>query len=198
VADARRLGLLDAEPEAALDSTGLSDDGRSSRYAKRAGRKRDRSATWPKRTLAIHTRSHLVLAATLTDGPSNDNPQFAPVLRQAVQTLTQAAGPPLDRLLADAGFDAEENHRLGRQDLGVRATVIALNQRRAGRKWPTSKCRRQMKKRFAKRKYRQRGRVESVISRHKRRLGWRLYAKTRQTQRNETQIRVLTHNVMIL
>ena len=65
--------------------------------------------------------------------------------------MTQAAlAVTWDRVLADAAFDAEEHHRYAREDLGVRSTVIPLNRRWQGRKWPKAKYRRQMVKRFRK------------------------------------------------
>jgi hypothetical protein len=70
-----------------------------------------------------------------------------------------------DRLLADAGYDAEHNHVLCREELGIRSTVIPARKRRT-RAWPTTKYRRQMKRRFFRRLYGQRWQVESAISRH--------------------------------
>jgi hypothetical protein len=57
------------------------------------------------------------------------------------------------RVLADAAFDSEENHRLCREDLHVRSTAIPINRRNQGRKWPKTHYRRPMKQRFPKRKY---------------------------------------------
>ena len=54
-----------------------------------------------------------------------------------------ALGVDWDRVLADAGFDSEENHRLAREDLGIRSTVIPLNRRNRGRKLRLpARCRR--------------------------------------------------------
>ena len=50
----------------------------------------------------------------------------------------------IDTVLADAGYDAEHNHRLCREDLGVRRTVIRLNRRNTGRRWPKAPYRRAM------------------------------------------------------
>ncbi len=50
-----------------------------------------------------------------------------------------------NRLLGGAVFDSEENHRLARGDRGVRSTVIPINPRNHGRKWPKATYRRQMK-----------------------------------------------------
>jgi transposase len=103
-----------------------------------------------------------------------------------------------DRLLADAAYDGEENHRLCREDLGIRSTVIPVNRRGKGRKWPRTKYRRQMRRRFPRVKYRQRWQAESAFSRHKRRLGAALRSRSFAAQEHECYLRVLTHNLMIL
>lgn len=113
-------------------------------------------------------------------------------MRQAAALL------PLARLLADAGYDAEHNHALCRERLGVRRTVIALNRRGTGRRWPRTRYRRQMKRRWCKRLYGQRWQAESAFSRHKRRLGAALTARGPTARRREPLLRVLTHNVMLL
>jgi transposase len=103
----------------------------------------------------------------------------------------------IDRLLADSGYDAEPNHRMAREHLGVRSTVIAINRRRT-RKWPRQHYRRQMKRRFHRRKYGQRWQAESVFSRIKRRLGSALRGRSDESRNRETRLKVLTHNFMIL
>ncbi len=111
-----------------------------------------------------------------------------------------------DRVLADAAFDSEENHRLAREDLGARSTVIPLNRRNRGRKWPKTRYRRQMVKRFRRkprgsrhrRVYGQRWQVESAFSRHKRLLGSALRGRSDASRERECYLRVLTHNLMIL
>jgi transposase len=135
--------------------------------------------------------SYLFAGCTVTRGPSNDSPQFRPAVLQAEQFIH------FDRLLADAAYDGEHNHRLCREVLGIRSTVIDLNPRRS-RKWPKSKYRRQMKTRFPKRLFGQRWHIESMFSQHKRVLGSALRARTNATRERECYSRVLTHNLMIL
>jgi len=172
----------------------------TSRYFfKRAGRKHT-SRLWTKLTGACETRSHFFAGATVTTGPSNDSPQFTPVLAQASLVVTW------DRVLADAAFDAEDHHRYAREELGVRSTVIPLNPRGQGRKWPKTTYRRQMVGRFRKkpkgrryqRVYGQRWQVESAFSRHKRRLGSALGGRSEASREREGHLRVLTHNLMLL
>jgi hypothetical protein len=201
VADAVRLGLIQERPEGAADATGLSADGRSSYYAQRIKRfkgkkpkktRRYALPKWPKINGIVHTQSHLIIAASVTEGPSHDSPELPALLKQASRRLQ------FDRLLADSGYDSEEHHRLARHEHHIRSTVIALNKRNQGRRWPKTKYRRQMKKSFPRRVYGQRSQAESAWSRHKRRLGWVLSSKSDQAQVFECQNRIMTHNLMIL
>jgi Transposase DDE domain len=192
-------GLIGDKPTAAIDGTGLESRHTSRYFFKRAGRKHS-SRLWTKLTVACDTKSHFLAGATATTGPSNDSPQFTPVLAQAALVVTW------DRVLADAAFDAEGHHRYGREELGVRSTVIPINPRGQGRKWPKTRYRRQMVKRFRKkpkgsryrRVYGQRWQAESAFSRHKRRLGSSLGARSDASRERECQLRVLTHNLMLL
>ena len=97
-----------------------------------------------------------------------------------------------------AGYDAEHNHRLCREDLGVRQTVIRLNRRNTGRRWPKTPYRRALRHRFPTNTYNQRWHAESGFSQHKRRLGSALTARGDASQASELVLRVLTHNLMLL
>jgi transposase len=102
-----------------------------------------------------------------------------------------------DRLLADAGYDAEHNHTLCRRELGIRSTVIPINGR-GGNAPPSGHYRAQMARRFHRHVYGQRWQIESAISRNKRLLGPALRARSEETQAAECLLRVLTHDLMIL
>ena len=176
------------------------DSRHTSRYfVRRAGRKYS-ARLWTKLTVACDTASHFFVAATVTAGPSNDSPQFRPVMAQA------ALAVGWDRVLADAAFDSEEHHRYARDDLGARSTVIPLNRRGRGRKRPKTKYRRQMVRRFRKkpkgsrhkRVYGQRWQAESAFSRHKRRLGSALGGRSDDSRKREGYLRVLTHDLLLL
>ena len=192
-------GLIGDEPTVAVDGTGLESRHTSRYFFERAGNKHT-SRLWTKLTVACDTASHFLAGATVATGPSNDSPQFRPVMARASLVVTW------DRVLADAAFDSEEHHRYAREDLGVRATVIPLDRRGQGRKWPKTKFRRQMVKRFRKkpehsrhkRVYGQRWQAEAAFSRHERRLGSSLGARSDASREREGYLRVLTHNLMLL
>jgi hypothetical protein len=196
---AEQRGLIDERPTAAVDATGLESRHTSRYFFKRAGRKHT-SRLWTKLTVACDTASHFFAGATVSTGPSNDSPQLRPAMAQASLVVTW------DRVLADAAFDAEEHHRYCREELGVRSTLIPLNRRGHGRKWPRTRYRRQMVKRFRKkprgsrsrRVYGQRWQAESAFSRHKRRLGSSLGGRSDAARERECRLRVLTHDLMLL
>jgi Transposase DDE domain len=166
---------------------------RSAHYARRRrdGNRRYRNRRYPKLTLVCDTRTHLIAAALATVGPSYDFPLFEPAMVRASWNVD------FDRVLADGGYDSEANHRVAREGLGVRSTVINLN-RRGKRTWPKARYRRQMARRFHRRVYGQRWQGESVISRFKRRLGSALRGRTDAARERESNLKVFTHNVMIL
>jgi len=150
-------------------------------------------------TVAVDTVTHFIAGAAVAAGPSNDSPQFRPVVTQA----SLAVG--WDRVLADAAFDSEAHHRYAREELGIRSTVIPVNARgRAAT--PSGPYRRQMARRFVpkpegsrhKRVFGQRWQAESAFSRHKRRLGSALGGRSDESRERECRLRVLTHNLMLL
>jgi transposase len=190
---ARKRGLIGREPVAAVDATGLETRHVSAYFGmRRADGAGHRQRAWPKLTAVVHARSHLILGAAPGVGPSQDSPDFAPVMRQAAGLVA------IDTALGDAGYDAEHNHRLCREELGVRQTVIRLNRRNTGRRWPKTPYRRVMRKRFERELYNQRWHAESGFSQHKRRLGSALTARRDAAQRRELVLRVVTHNLMLL
>lgn len=188
---AQERGLIDAQPEAAIDATGLESRHTSRYYFARSGKKQS-ARLWTKLTVVCHTGSHFFTSATVSTGPSNDGPQFTPAMKRAAAFICW------DRVLGDAAFDSEANHRLCREELGVRSTVIPINKRAQGRKWPKTTYRRQMKRRFHRRKYGQRWQAESAFSRHKRLLGSALRGRSDGSRERECYLRVLTHNLMLL
>ena len=196
-ARAARAGLLAGRgPTVAVDATGLETHHVSAHYRgtrrERGGRRGRPRACYPTLTVATHTASHLIAGAVTGEGPAPDFAAFEPVMRQAAALMPRVAAA-----VADAGFDAEDAHVLCHKTLGIRRTAIRLNPRSA-RKWPATKYRRAMRRRFPGRVYRRRVQVESVFSQLKRRLGSALTARHPSTQCDEMILRVVTSNLLIL
>ena len=174
-----------------MDGTGLDSRHASRHYARRNQSKRFSMRRFVLLEVACHTESHLLAAAEVRVGPTNESPLFTDVLDEATRHARW------DRVLADAAPEAAPNHRLCRQYWQIRSTVIPLHRRGHGRKWPKTKYRRQMKRRFHRRVEGQRWQVASAFSRHKRLLGSALRSRSDAARERECFLRVLTHNVML-
>jgi hypothetical protein len=192
---ARGLRLLLPNAEVSVDSTGLETHHASQHYRYRRARDPGVEVAmpdWPKMTWAVDNRSHLIVGTWVGRGPSYDFRTFEPAVRQAAEHLRIAV------LTADSGFDAEYNHRIAREDLGVGRTLIALNPRSTGAPLPGTRYRRQMKRRPCPRKYRQRWHIESTVSQHKRRFGSALRSRSNAAQSRECLLRILVHDLAIV
>jgi hypothetical protein len=169
-------------------------------WGKRVNRSRRRVVTsLPKLSLACDSATHLILSATASTGLCGDQPLFDDLLFEAWRRSSSTARC----VVADSGYDSENNHRIARLDLGVRAIIPP----HAGRPTPTGPpphqpLRRKMYHRFNRpaeqQLYRQRWQIETVNSMLKRNLGSALRAHTTTHRRHELLLRVLTHNIMLL
>ena len=149
----------------------------------------------PKLSLAVHAASHLILAAKATTGLGADHAHFPWLL------LTAAERMHVETVLADAGYDSEDHHRLARDELGIRSLIPATCGRTAAN-GPTGHYRRLMRRRFKrgpeKRYYGQRWQAETVNSMIKRNLGSACRARTPTGRKKDMLLRAVTHNLMIL
>lgn len=108
VTSATECGLIPEKPSVAVDATGL-DSRHASRYFVTRSQGEHTARCWSKLTIACDTYSHFIAGALVTQGPSNDSPQFTPVLLLASLLILW------DRVLADAAFDSENHHRFARE-----------------------------------------------------------------------------------
>jgi hypothetical protein len=182
---------------AAIDGTGFETRHISAYFVKRRARacKTGYETTtytrYPVANVLCDCDSHLVLGVATGRGPGPDDPYFRPVVEQAARRVKIAA------LAADAGYDSEAAHQYARGQCGCRTLIPATRGR------PTSKrlrgyWRERMRTHFNHEKYGQRWQVETVNSMIKRSLGSALRARTYWSQSREIQLRILTHNIMIL
>jgi hypothetical protein len=108
---------------------------------------------------------------------------------------------PLATVLSGAGYDSEDNHRLSRQELGIRS-VIPATCGRPGAKGPTGRYRRLMRRRFKdgriQQHFGQRRQAETVTSMVKRDLGSAGGARTPRGRKKDMPPRAITHNLMII
>jgi hypothetical protein len=109
---ARLRKLLPESSRAAIDATGLESRHVGRYFIWRQGA-RHKFSTYPKVTVVCDLATHLWLGFHVCKGPCVDSPQFKPAMLQA------AANQPIHELLGDKGYDAEHNHQLCRDELGI-------------------------------------------------------------------------------
>lgn len=195
---------------AAADSTGLEAGHRSPYFVRRrqrgqAGRDPRKPARavvyrrFPKLTYLIDCDTHLILALLAGRGPRPDVDELDPLLARLPRGVT------LLKLLADAGFESEPNHRLLREEHGIAGLMPAQRGRPAQRgKPPSGYWRRRMswllrtKRRRRRRGYTQRNQAETAASMVKRNLGDELAARAYRSQCREMRWTAIVHNIMIL
>ena len=192
----------------AIDATHLDTHHRSRHYEQRcrhyaepgrksADSKRRRTAKrMPKLAIGVDTRSHLVLSVRPRIGMSGDYPDFEPLLFDAWRRVP---GKRLKTVLADAGYGSEANHRVARQDMGIRSLMPAASGPPTKR--PQGRHRRRMKWELSGsqkgKPYGQRAQAETVMSMVKRNLGDSLRSRCDRRRRHEMILKVITHGVML-
>lgn len=159
-----------------------------------ASRKRSLTAM-PKLSVAVASSCHAILAAKVRMGNGSDAPDFRELLSRSWKRAAVRV------VVADAGYDSENNHRIAREELGVRS-IIPPGIGRPTKKLPRGRWRRHMARRFKqkadKEHYGQRSQSETVHSMMKRNLGSALRSRTPERRKQEMLLRVITHNIMLL
>jgi hypothetical protein len=160
--------------------------------------RRRRVSALPKLSVAVAAACHLILAATVRTGNGSDAPDFDELLYRSWKRA-----PRVKVVVADAGYDSERNHRIARQDMGVRSVIPpGIGRPPAAGQLPGGRWRRHMAKRFARKadakQYGQRAQSETVHSMVKRNQGSALRSRTPERRKQEMLLRVLTHNIMLL
>ena len=150
----------------------------------------------PKLVIGVDTASHAVLAAQASSGMCGDGRSFEPILFHAWRRGRVVT------VVADAGFDSEDNHRLARCDMNVKSIIPPLIGRPRKRGKPAGRHRRRMARKFQRdgggRAYRQRAQVECVNSMMKRNLGSDLRCRSAQRRELEMLLRAVVHNIMLI
>ncbi|WP_223861670.1 transposase [Geminicoccus harenae] len=170
----------------------------TSRYfAWRAQRHRGQRG-WLKWVLALWIEPQMLLAQRVRPGPAGDFSDLVPLASKAADVM------PYDQLIADAGYDSEANHRFCREQLGA-DSLIPAKKRRSAAVVATTPYRQEMVRRLSKTgnpadcaAYRQRWKVETVMSVVKRRCGEALTARLEPTQQAQALLRGIAYNIQRL
>lgn len=208
---ARILGM--SQKPLAIDSTGCDSHHVSRHYERRCTKSRrgnsrrsrpksshsDTARRLPRFAIAVSCACHLPLSIWTGTGAGSDRRHFERLVIDAWRRLPHRRL----KLVADAGYDAEDSHRVARQDMGIQSIIPAAIGRPTQRP-PTQRWRRYMawllktKERRRRSGYTQRWQVETVMSMIKRNLGDELSGKSAHSRKRDMMLKVLTHCAMIL
>ena len=175
---------------------GKASEKRAPETPAQVNRRRSRTVRqMPKLALAVASSCHAILAARSHIGNGSDGPDFEPLLYHSWRRAD------VKTVVADAGFDSEDNHRLARLDMNVRS-IIPPRIGRPSDSPPLGRYRRLMKQRFSRKadqkQYRHRAQSETVNSMMKRNLGDALRSVNPKRRKQELLLRSLTHDIMLL
>jgi len=187
----RRRGRQRKKAVVAVDATGLAPGSVSTFFI---NRRTDRGEGlpwrhWCKWTVVVDVLRRCVLAQAARQGPYNDCATLRPLVSAAHEVT------PVGRVLADAEFDSERNHRHVRDVIGADSVIPA---KRGKADWKIKGTRAQMRRRFPRKRYSQRAQVESVFSAVKRKLSAKAPGRSTETQSKQAMLLGLAYNIYLL
>jgi transposase len=190
------LGLKRLLPLAAVDATGL-QSGHISPYFYSVREKTSKKLVWshftqyPKFAAVADIATHMILSFLATRGPNRDSTHFKAILDSLPRDIK------VKHILADAGYDKEDNHVYAREVLGI-VTTIPPTCGTPAKYLPRKYYRRLMKLEFDAAAYKQRWQIETVFSMIKRNLGYTVRARVQTNQNTEMFLLAITHNILIV
>lgn len=170
-------------PTGALDATGFSRRLASRYYSQRWGTWHQRYLYW---STVVWTQPRVICAQAARVGPAGSQSRTLPALVATARTVV-----PLRRLLADADYDSEANHRWCRETAGIESIIPATRGPRGRRRTP---YRQRMQRHFPRRAYGQRWLVETVFSVIKRKFGEALTARCYWQQVKQACLRGIVYD----
>jgi hypothetical protein len=174
-------------PAVAMDATGLETSVASTHYLTRKGQARRK--WWLKLSMTVVCGALFPLGLVVDWGPNNDKCQAAELLDKSRRAT---ASEPLQRLYADAGYDADWIHAQCRQEWGVES-VIKPVYHRADRSLGGTYRAKMTATHLQRKGYGRRWHIESFFSGLKRTMGSALFTRLPSQQQKEASLRVLAY-----
>jgi len=185
----------------APDSTGVQTTSFGGWREEKHGEKRQKK--WLKVHAMVGTKTHVIMRAIVSDKNSGDAPEFAPLLRGAVEDGFRPA-----TVVADKGYLSADNYALA-ASLGIepfipfRAGTVSneVNRIRGVLKpesWVKAYHLFQANRTEFDRNYHRRSNVESVFSSLKRKFGENIRSRTPVAQVNEVLCKLIAYNLTVV
>ena len=172
---------------AGIDSTGFKITHASDYYTSRAKLRRKKYA---KLSIGADVLKQIVCTIKIRRAPTrHDNIDFRPVITRISKIK------PLSVVVADKGYDSEDNHVMVREKLKG-FSVISPRHEKDVPIWKTrGKYRKEMKRGYSKILYNQRNKDETIVSVIKRLFGEHISSRLIRMQNRELTFRCITYNL---
>lgn len=191
------LACLEQGGVVAPDSTGIQTTSFGAWREEKQGEKRERH--WLKVHAIVGTKTHVIIRAVVSDHNSGDSPEFATLLRGALED-----GFRPEVVVADKGYLSKENYKLA-SELGLEAyipfRVNSVNRnghRGTPKAWRDAFYLFQMKREKFDENYHKRSNVEAVFSALKRKFGETIRSRTPVAQINEVLCKLIAYNLTVI
>lgn len=140
-----------------------------------------------KHSLAVDTDSQAIVGSKNHHKYSADIVDFIPLVKKSARLVK------LHNVIADKGYDSEENHDYVRDIVGG-VSIIPIR-RVTDLPSTNGKYRKQMRKYFPEENYHQRSKVETVNSVQKRKFGEELRSRLWNLRRKEMKVLDIVYNI---
>lgn len=170
-----------------IDSSGFKSTHSSQYYTERA---KLRKKKWIKLSIGADVLKQIICSIKIRRAPAarHDTVDFKPIITKASEIK------PLSVVVADKGYDSEENHAFVREYLKAYSIIPPRNMHVPI--WRThGRYRKQMKRGYTKLLYDQRNKDETIISVIKRLFGEYITSRLVKTQNREISFRCIAYNM---
>jgi len=170
-----------------IDSSGFKSTHSSQYYTERA---KLRKKKWIKLSIGADVLKQIICSIKIRRAPAarHDTVDFKPIITKASEIK------PLSVVVADKGYDSEENHAFVREYLKAYSIIPPRNMHVPI--WRThGRYRKQMKRGYTKLLYNQRNKDETIISVIKRLFGEYITSRLVKTQNREISFRCIAYNM---
>jgi len=175
---------------AGIDSTGFKITHASEYYTSRA--KLRRRKKYAKLSIGVDVLKQIVCTIKIRRAPTrHDNIDFAPIVTRISRIK------PLSVVVADKGYDSEDNHVMVREKLKGFSVISSRHEIRCTNmenSWQIQK-RKEMKRGYSKILYNQRNKDETIVSVIKRLFGEHISFRLIRMQNRELTFRCITYNL---
>lgn len=186
--------LSTAERDFAVDSSGFSTS-RFGRYYDYKHGQEEKYRKWVKAHICVGVKTNIVTAVSLTEGKAGDSPEFGPLVDRTAEVFN------VEEVSADKAYSSRDNHVLV-ADLDGKAyipfTEQATGKAKGSRAWKKMYHKFQLENDEFRKHYHKRSNVETTFHMLKTKFGDSVNAKKERAQFNETLLKILCHNVVVV